>query len=142
MQKPITPLVAVDAVILMNEKQDLVLIRRKNPPFQGELALPGGFVNVGESVEHACIREAREETNIRVKIIKLIGVFSEPRRDPRGHNISIAFLCEPLTKNEKPKALDDAAALEIFPLEKISSLKLSFDHMDIIKSSGILKNLD
>ncbi len=142
MLKPVTPLVAVDAVILFNNKQDLVLIRRRNPPFQGELALPGGFVDVGESVEHACIREAREETNIKVKIVKLIGVFSEPNRDPRGHNISIAFLCEPLTKKEKPKALSDAAALEILQLSKISSLKLAFDHLDIIKSSGILKNLD
>ena len=142
MLKPVTPLVAVDAVILFNNKQDLVLIRRRNPPFQGELALPGGFVDVGESVEHACIREAREETNIKVKIVKLIGVFSEPNRDPRGHNISVAFLCEPLTEKEKPKALDDAAALEILPLAKISTLKLAFDHMDIIKSSGILKNLD
>jgi len=142
MPKPITPLVAVDAVILMNNKQGLVLIRRKNPPFQGELALPGGFVDVGESVEQACIREAKEETNIDVRIIKLIGVFSEPKRDPRGHNISIAFLCEPFTENEKPKALDDAAALEIFPLTQISSLKLAFDHKDIIKSSGILNNVD
>lgn len=142
MLKPVTPLVAVDAVILVNNKQDLVLIRRKNPPFQGELALSGGFVDVGESVEQACIREAKEETNINVKIIKLIGVFSEPNRDPRGHNISIAFLCEPLTENEKPIALDDAAALEILPLAKISSLNLAFDHMNIIKSSGILKDLD
>ncbi|MFX0140491.1 MAG: NUDIX domain-containing protein [Candidatus Hodarchaeota archaeon] len=142
MPKPVTPLVTVDAVILINNKQDLVLIRRKNPPFQGELALPGGFVNVGESVEDACIREAYEETNINIKIIKLIGVFSDPKRDPRGHNVSIAFLCEPQTKNEKPKAKDDAAAIEIMQLAEISSLKLAFDHMKIIKSSGILNKPD
>ncbi len=142
MPKPVTPLVAVDAVILWNNKQDIVLIRRKHPPFQGELALPDGFVEVGETVEHACIREAREETNIKIKIIKLIGVFSDSKRDPRGHNISIAFLGEPLTENEKPIALDDAAALEIIPLTKFSPLKLAFDHKDIIKSSGILNNLD
>ncbi|MFX1301718.1 MAG: NUDIX domain-containing protein [Promethearchaeota archaeon] len=138
MPKPITPLITVDAVILINNKKDLVLIRRKNPPFQGELALPGGFVDVGEKVEEACIREAYEETNIKVKILKLIGVFSEPNRDPRGHNISIAFLCGPQTKNEKPRAKDDAAAIEFIPLTKISSLKLAFDHMEIIKKSGIL----
>lgn len=142
MPKPVTPLIAVDAVILMKNKQDLVLIRRKNPPFLGELALPGGFVDVGETMEQTCVREAKEETNINVKIIELIGVFSHPKRDPRGHIISIAFLCEPLTENEKPKALDDAADLEIFPLSKISSLKLAFDHKDIIRSSGILNNLD
>jgi 8-oxo-dGTP diphosphatase len=142
MSKPITPLLTVDAVILINNRNDIVLIRRKNPPFQGELALPGGFVDVGERVEEACIREAYEETNINVKIVELIGVFSDPKRDPRGHNVSIAFLCEPQTKNEKPKAKDDAAALEIMNLAEISSLKLAFDHMEIIKSLGILNKPD
>ncbi|MFX1457301.1 MAG: NUDIX domain-containing protein [Promethearchaeota archaeon] len=135
---PVTPLVAVDAVIPFNNKQDVILIRRKNPPFKGELALPGGFVNVGETVERACIRETKEETNVDVKITKLIGVFSEPNRDPRGHNISIAFLCEPLTEYENPKALDDAVALEVIPITEIPKLKLAFDHKEIITSSGIL----
>ena len=117
-----------------------MLIRRKYPPFKDELALPGGFVNVGESVEKACIREAYEETNIHVNIINLIGVFSNPNRDPRGHNISIAFLCEPLTDSEKPMAKDDAQSLEIVKFTDFSSLKLAFDHKDIINASGIIKN--
>jgi 8-oxo-dGTP diphosphatase len=142
MPRPNTPLLTVDAVILLNKRKDLVLIRRKNPPFQGELALPGGFVDIGETVEEACIREAYEETNIKIELIKLIGVFSKPNRDPRGHTVSIAFLCEPYTKNEKLKAKDDAAALEIVPLSKISSLKLAFDHLEIIKSSGILNGYE
>ncbi len=70
MPKPETPLLTVDALIIY-VKDKIVLIRRKNPPFQGELALPGGFVNIGETVENACIREAYEETNIKVKIKKL-----------------------------------------------------------------------
>ncbi|MFX1586792.1 MAG: NUDIX domain-containing protein [Promethearchaeota archaeon] len=74
MPKPETPLLTVDAVIIY-EKTNLIFIRRKNPPFQGVLALPGGFVNIGETVENACIREAYEETNINVKIKKRIGVF-------------------------------------------------------------------
>ncbi len=137
MPRPICPLLTVDAVILY-EKDKLVLIKRKNPPFQGEYALPGGFVDVGETVEDACVREAKEETNINVKIKKLIGVFSEPSRDPRGHIVSIAYLCEPKTKKEKPKAQDDAASLEIIPVSKIPSLKLAFDHMEILKDSGII----
>ncbi|MFX0034656.1 MAG: NUDIX domain-containing protein [Candidatus Hermodarchaeota archaeon] len=137
MPPPKTPLLTVDAVILY-EKNNIILIRRKYPPFQGEYALPGGFVDIGETVEDACIREVEEETNINVKIVKLIGVFSDPKRDPRGHTITIAFLCEPLTKNEKPKAKDDAAALEIISISNIASLKLAFDHMEIIKTSGIL----
>ena len=138
MPKPITPLVAVDAVIKYQENS-VVLISRKYPPFKGELALPGGFVNVGETVEQACIREAFEETNIRVNIVKLIGVFSEFNRDPRGHNISIAYLCEPLPDSEKPLAKDDAQSLEIVKFTDISSLKLAFDHKDIILASGIFK---
>jgi len=133
MPKPITPLVAVDAVVKYSENS-IVLIRRKNPPFRGEFALPGGFVDIGETVEEACIRETYEETNIRVTIKKLIGVFSAPNRDPRGHNISIAFLCKPLTDSEKPMAKDDAQALEIVKFKDLSSLKLAFDHKDIINA--------
>ncbi len=138
MPKPITPLVAVDAVIKYSENS-IVLIRRKNPPFKGELALPGGFVEVGETVEDACIRESYEETNIKISIKKLIGVFSMPNRDPRGHNISIAFLCEPTSDSEKPLAKDDAQSLEIVNFADISSLELAFDHKDIIIASNIVK---
>ena len=137
MPKPITPLLAVDAVILY-QQNSIVLIRRKNPPFKGELALPGGFVDIGETVEQACIREAYEETNINVKILKLIGVFSEPKRDPRGHNISIAFSCVPISENEIPRAKDDAESLEIVSLDNLANLKLAFDHLEIIKASGLL----
>jgi len=133
MPKPITPLVVVDVVVKYPENS-IVLIRRKNPPFRGEFALPGGFVDIGETVEEACIRETYEETNIRVTIKKLIGVFSAPNRDPRGHNISIAFLCKPLTDSEKPLAKDDAQALEIVKFTDLSSLKLAFDHKDIINA--------
>jgi 8-oxo-dGTP diphosphatase len=133
---PKTPLVTVDAVILY-DKDSIILIRRKNPPFEGELALPGGFVNIGETVENACIREAYEETNIHIKIIKLIGVFSNPTRDPRRHTISIAFLCKPSRLSEKPTAKDDAKSIEIIPLKELSKLKIAFDHSKIIKSSGI-----
>ena len=138
MPKPLTPLLTVDAVILF-QQNSIVLIRRKNPPFKGELALPGGFVDIGETIENACIREAYEETNINVKLIKLIGVFSDPKRDPRGHTVSIAFLCEPLSKTEILLAKDDAQSLEIVQISKLASLKLAFDHLDIIKTSGILK---
>ena len=86
------------------------------------------------------MREAQEETSLKVKIKELIGVFSDPKRDPRGHTVTIAFLCEPSDKTIKPKAQDDAASLEIVPLSKVPSLKLAFDHMEIVKASGILIN--
>ena len=137
MAKPITPLVAVDALIRYS-KDSIILIRRKNPPFKGSLALPGGFVDIGETVEEACIREAFEETNIKVKILRLIGIFSKPDRDPRGHTISIAFYCKPLSKKEIPKAKDDASALEVVPIKEVPNRTLAFDHKDILESSGIL----
>ena len=139
MPKPITHLVAVDALIKYSS-DSIILIRRKNPPFKGFLALPGGFVDIGETVEEACVREAFEETNLKVKIIRLIGVFSKPDRDPRGHNISVAFLCIPLSEKENPEASDDAAAIEVIPLKEVPSLDLAFDHKDIIIASGILNN--
>ena len=137
MSRPVTPSITADAVIIY-DNDNLVLIRRKNPPFQGQLALPGGFVDVGETIESACIREAKEETNIDVKIIKMIGLYSDPKRDPRGHTVTIAFLCEPKTNNEIPEALDDAAALEIVPISEVPKLELAFDHKKIIGDSGIL----
>jgi len=136
MPKPVTPLLTVDAMIIYHDK--IILIKRKNPPFQGEYALPGGFVDVGETVEEACIREAKEETNLDVRIKKLIGVFSKPDRDPRGHNVSIAFLCVPTNKKQKPKALDDAASIDIIPIKELSKMKLAFDHKKIIEKSKIL----
>ncbi len=141
MPKPKTPLLTVDAVILVENGKKIVLIRRKNPPYKGELALPGGFVDIGETVETACLREAKEETSLDVKIKKLIGVFSDPKRDPRGHTVSIAYLCDLKRKNQKPKAQDDAEGLETHLISQLHALDLAFDHMEIIKASGILKKI-
>jgi 8-oxo-dGTP diphosphatase len=134
MPKPETPLLTVDAVIIYGPEK-IILIRRRNPPFKGQYALPGGFVDIGETVESACIREAKEETNVDVEIKDMIGVFSKPDRDPRGHTVTIAYLCEPRTKNQQPQAKDDALDLDIFELDKIESLELAFDHKDIINNS-------
>ena len=137
MTKPTTPLLAVDAIILYKDEQ-IVLIQRGNPPFKGEYALPGGFVDLGESVENACIREAKEETNIDVKIIELIGVFSDPNRDPRGHTVSITFLCEPKNYITKPKAMDDAKKIRLIHLNDLSKVALAFDHKKILKEAGFI----
>lgn len=69
-----------------------MLIRRNNPPYQGCYALPGGFVEIGETVEEAAIREAWEETGLDINLLGLVGVYSDPARDPRGHVVSVAFL--------------------------------------------------
>lgn len=90
MPVPTTPLLTVDAVIILNGK--IVLVKRNNYPFKNEFALPGGFVEVGETTEAAAIRESFEETGLSIDLIKLIGVYSDPSRDPRGHTVSVCYL--------------------------------------------------
>lgn len=122
------PSVTVDGVIIKNGK--VLLIKRKNEPFKGRWALPGGFVEYGETVEEAVLREVKEETGMDAKIKKLVGVYSSPDRDPRGHTISIAFLME--AKGEAI-AGDDATEARFFDLKKLPPL--AFDHAKIIEDA-------
>src|SRR5690606_7419628 len=88
---PQTPALTTDCVVF-DESGRVLLIRRKFPPFEGGFALPGGFVDVGETVEDACRRELKEETGLEAGDLTLIGVYSDPTRDPRGHTCSVAFI--------------------------------------------------
>ena len=90
MAAPKTPLLTTDCVICDRDGR-VLLIRRKNEPFKGTYALPGGFVDIGETVEAACRREALEETGLAVGELRLVGVYSDPYRDPRGHTVSIVY---------------------------------------------------
>jgi len=129
------PYVAVDAVIFDETFRKIVLIRRKNEPFKDYFALPGGFVEIGETTETACKREVKEEVGIDVDIIDLIGVFSDPNRDPRGHVISIAYICKALSINLHSGS--DAKMAVWIDLDKIKEqkIKLAFDHETIIKKA-------
>jgi 8-oxo-dGTP diphosphatase len=127
MPLPRTPLLTVDCVVV-DSRGSLLLVRRGQPPFKGMRALPGGFVEVGETVEQACRRELREETGVRAGRLRLIGVYSDPRRDPRGHTCSIAFLTRVV--RARAAAGDDAAAVEW--AEHWSRLPLAFDHARIL----------
>ncbi|OYT54929.1 MAG: ADP-ribose pyrophosphatase [Candidatus Altiarchaeales archaeon ex4484_2] len=120
------PLLTVDAVIL--EDNRIVLVRRRNPPFKGMWALPGGFVDYGERVEDAVEREAKEETSLVVEHGKLLGVYSKQDRDPRGHTVSVVFACRRVSG--KLKASSDAAEAGWFPLDDLP--ELAFDHKRII----------
>jgi 8-oxo-dGTP diphosphatase len=122
-----TPLVAADGLIMIDEK--LVLIRRKFYPYEGRLALPGGMVEYDERVEDAVRREMKEETNLDVEISELLGVYSEPGRDPRGHVISAAYVLEVV--GGELKSGDDAEAIELVDMENIP--ELAFDHNEIVK---------
>ena len=127
MPGPQTPLLATDCVIL-DAFLRVLLIRRKHPPYQGAFALPGGLVEIGETVEGACRRELLEETGLRVESLRLLGIYSEPSRDPRGHVCSIAYLGR--IDSAVPVAGDDAAAVEWVADWK--DVTLAFDHGAII----------
>jgi 8-oxo-dGTP diphosphatase len=129
---PVTPLLTVDAVIPLEDGR-LILIKRKNPP--PGWALPGGFVEVGETVETACVREAKEETSLDVEIVRLIGVYSDPARDKRFHTASCVFLCRIV--GGEMDAQDDAAGISSFTKEELDELEIAFDHRKIIEDSGV-----
>ena len=128
MGMPKTPLLTTDCVIFDGEAR-VLLIRRKNEPFKDAYALPGGFVDIGETMEAACRREVLEETGLAVSELTLVGVYSDPSRDPRGHTVSIAYMTL-LPEAPSPQAGSDAEAAEW--VEDWRKRKLAFDHEKII----------
>jgi len=133
MPAPVTPALTVDAVI-SDPNRGVVLIRRRNPPFQGHWALPGGFVEVAETCEAACRREAREETGLEVEVVALLGVYSDPGRDPRGHTVSPVFLCR--ATGGTLAGADDAADARWFA--DLTGMRLAFDHARVLADAGFL----
>ena len=127
MAKPKTPLLAADCVVF-DARGRVLLVRRKFAPFQGHYALPGGFVEIGETVEEAARRELEEETGVKAGRLQLVGVYSDPRRDPRGHTCSVVFLAS--APRARPRAGDDAAAAEW--VADWTKADLAFDHAKIV----------
>jgi len=127
MPRPRTPEITVDLVIELEDKpgRPIVVIRRGHPP-PGH-ALPGGFVDIGETVEHAAKREAREEIGLEITLREILGVYSDPARDPRGHSVAIVYVA---TASGEPVAGDDAAAVIVTDPEQ--SPPLIFDHGKIL----------
>ena len=127
MVKPVTPLLTVDIVIEMLDRpgHPVVLIERKHPPYGW--ALPGGFVDIGERLEGAAVREAREETSLDVELVTLLGCYSDPARDERGHTVSAVYVA---TASGVARARDDAKNLDFFHAGEYP--ELAFDHAQII----------
>lgn len=125
MAGPETPKLMVDVVI--PSADGIVLVRRGSDPFEGRWALPGGFVEPGETVEEAAVRETAEETGLAVEVSRLVGVYSDPGRDPRGHNVSVAFLVRVLG-GDLAAASDAAEASVLDP----DFVELAFDHAKIV----------
>jgi ADP-ribose pyrophosphatase YjhB (NUDIX family) len=119
------PFPTVDIIIEIASK-GILLIKRKNPPYGW--AIPGGFVDYGESLEEAALREAKEETNLDVKLIRQFHTYSDPKRDPRYHSISTAYIAK---AKGIPKAKDDALEIGIFN-EKNLPDEIAFDHRSIL----------
>jgi len=129
MKKHRNPIPTVDIIIEIERsdgRQGIVLIKRKNPPHGW--ALPGGFVDYGESLEQAAIREAKEETSLDVELRSQLHTYSDPGRDPRHHTISTVFRAQ---ATGMPKAKDDAVEIGIFTEEEIN-FPLAFDHQKIL----------
>jgi 8-oxo-dGTP diphosphatase len=122
-RRPSTPLLTVDVII--ETEGGIVLIERKNPP--PGWALPGGFVDVGEPVPAAAVREAREETSLDVTLVELLHIYSDPRRDPRGHTASAVYIGRAAGQ---PRAADDARDVRIYALDALPPL--AFDHGQIL----------
>jgi 8-oxo-dGTP diphosphatase len=129
MAVPVTPLLAVDIIIELVDRAErpIVLIERKNPPYGW--ALPGGFVDVGERLEQAAVREVWEETSLQANLKVLLGCYSAPQRDPRGHTVSAVYIAEACGE---PEARDDAKHLALYTLDALPD-SLVFDHEEILE---------
>jgi len=123
------PVPTVDAII--QKSSSLLLVKRKNHPFKNQFALPGGFVNEGETIENAIVREVYEETSLEVHPIDILGVYSDPTRDPRGHIMSVVFIV--LVIRGIPTAGDDAHEISWIPINKIDEIEIAFDHKLLIR---------
>jgi len=129
---PKTPYLTTDGIVEiyndLDKFQGIVLIQRKNNPLG--LALPGGFVDIGESVENAVVREMKEEISLNVEIEELLGVYSNPNRDKRFHTASVVYICKAYGE---PIGADDAKEAQVVKLDDLILDKLVFDHGDILK---------
>jgi 8-oxo-dGTP diphosphatase len=123
------PRLTVDAWI-RDAKGRLLLVKRGRPPFLGHWGLPGGFCEWGETTEACCAREALEETGLTVEVRHLLGVYSRPDRDPRGHNVTVLYDCKRVAG--EAKGGDDAAEARWFSPRETAILPLAFDHGEII----------
>lgn len=130
-KRPTTPVLSVDGAVVRTRggQREVVLVKRGHPPYEGQWVLPGGFVDVGETVEQAAVREVLEETGLHARVKELLGVYSDPERDPRWHTVGTVFVMEP-TSDAEPRGGSDAKDAKWFPLD--ATPPLAFDHEKIV----------
>jgi 8-oxo-dGTP diphosphatase len=124
------PRLTVDTLV-RDRRGRVLLVRRGRPPFKGRWGLPGGFCEWKETTEACGARETLEETGVRVKIGRLLGVYSKPDRDPRGHNVTVLYEGRPVSG--KAQGGDDAAEARWFTRRELKKLSFAFDHAKIIR---------
>ncbi|MBA2268787.1 MAG: NUDIX hydrolase [Thermoproteota archaeon] len=126
------PISTVDTII--EKASQVLLIKRKKDPFKEKMVFPGGFINEGERVEDAAVREVKEETSLDIELDHILGVYSDPSRDPRGHIMSTVFIGKISDKSDKkePIAGDDAAAIKWVNLDTVEEESFGFDHKKIL----------
>jgi 8-oxo-dGTP diphosphatase len=124
------PRLTVDSFVV-DLRGRLLLVQRGRPPFKGSWGLPGGFCEWKETTEKCCARETLEETGLRVKVGKLLGVYSGPDRDPRGHNVTVLYEARPV--GGRLHGGDDAADARFFTREELRRLRFAFDHREIVR---------
>jgi ADP-ribose pyrophosphatase YjhB (NUDIX family) len=130
-----TPFVTVDIIIELPE--GVIVIERKNPP--AGWALPGGFVDIGESIEHAAAREAKEETNLDLEDLRQMHTYSDPKRDPRFHTVSTVFIAK---GRGRPQSGDDAKNLKVVPYDQLLNIEYAFDHKQVVKDYLKVRKLE
>jgi len=128
-----SPVLTVD-VIIVRKDGSIILVKRMNPPFKGDWALPGGFVEYGETIEAAAAREAKEETGVDIELSKIVGVYSAPGRDPRGHTVSICYLAREV--GGELRADTDAKEARGFHPSSLPK-RLAFDHEKMLIDAEI-----
>ena len=131
------PLICTDGVIL--NKGKVLLVKRSIKPFKGFWTIPGGHIDFGETSQESLIREIKEETNIDVEIVKLIKIYDNPKRDPWGHIISIAYLCKPLSSDAIFIENEEVESLYWCDINKLPE-NIGFDHRTMINDAIQMKD--
>ena len=128
------PMLVVDGILIENGKSGLqvCLVKRSTGPFKNYWALPGGFVDKGETLQHAIVREVFEETGLRAKVLGFVNIYDSPKRDPRGHAVSIAFLLK--RTGGRMKTSNETSEVKFFPESKLPK-NIAFDHTIIIRDA-------
>ncbi len=124
------PFISTDTVVIKDD--EVLLVRRAIEPFRDQWVLPGGLMDIGEKIEQTAVREVREETGFDVKLLKLIGVYSGPHRDPRGTTAAVCFLAEIIGKAGDHD--HEISEVKFFPLDELPN-RMGFDHRDMIRDA-------